>query len=252
MLMLGGKLKFKESLSGRLGDVLSHLYMTSAMLKRYHDEGAPQADQPLLAWAFHDSVHRIETALSGALRNFPIRPVGWVLWALVFPWGRRAQAPSDRLGHRVAALLLTPSDTRDRLAEGDRADRLLGLALTRIRRAGLLKGRVTQRTDSTHVLSAARELTRLELACEAVRAVGLEPTSPPTRGGTDGSRLTEMGLPTPNLFAGYHNPHGPLEWAVVQEMQQSLQMCIELVQLWEQKGVGYKGRPRKKRRRTAA
>lgn len=62
------------------------------------------------------------------------------------------------------------SDFRDRLAEGDRADRLLGLALTRIRRAGLLKGRVTQRTDSTHVLSAARELTR-ELVTEAVRAV---------------------------------------------------------------------------------
>ncbi|MDV9198576.1 transposase [Streptomyces sp. Wh19] len=63
------------------------------------------------------------------------------------------------------------SDFRDRLAEGDRADRLLGLALTRIRRAGLLKGRGTQRTDSTHILSAARELTRLELVTEAVRAV---------------------------------------------------------------------------------
>ncbi|MEV6379762.1 transposase [Streptomyces sp. NPDC051773] len=60
---------------------------------------------------------------------------------------------------------------RDRLAEGDRADRLLGLPLTRIRRAGLLKGRATQRTDSTHVLSAARELTRLDLVPEAVRAV---------------------------------------------------------------------------------
>jgi hypothetical protein len=57
-----------------------------------------------------------------------------------------------------------------------------------------------------------------------------------------------MGLPTPNLFAGYHNPHGPLEWAVVQEMEQSLRMCIALVQLWEQKGAGYKGRPLKKRR----
>lgn len=118
MLLLGGKLKFKESLSGRLGDVLSHIYMTSAMLKRYHDEGAPVADQPLLAWAFHDSVHKIELALSGALRNFPIRPVGWLLWALVFPWGRRAEAPSDRLGHRVAALLMTPNEARDRLGEG--------------------------------------------------------------------------------------------------------------------------------------
>jgi len=118
MLMLGGKLKFKESLSGRLGDVLSHLYMTSAMLKRYHDEGAPTADQPLLAWAYHDSVHRIETALSAALRNFPIRPVGWLMWLLIFPLGRRAVAPGDRLGHRVAALLMSPNEARDRLARG--------------------------------------------------------------------------------------------------------------------------------------
>ncbi|MBJ7574973.1 acyl-CoA dehydrogenase [Luteimonas sp. MC1828] len=118
MLMLGGKLKFKESLSGRLGDVLSHLYMTSAMLKRYHDDGAPVADQPLLAWAFHDSIHQIETALSAALRNFPIRPVGWLMWALIFPLGRRAEAPGDRLGHRVAALLMTPNEARDRIAHG--------------------------------------------------------------------------------------------------------------------------------------
>jgi len=118
MLMLGGKLKFKESLSGRLGDVLSNLYITSAMLKRYHDEGAPAGDQPLLAWAFHDAIHKTELAMSAALRNFPIRPVGWLLWVLVFPWGRRAQAPSDRLGHRAAALLMAPNDARDRLADG--------------------------------------------------------------------------------------------------------------------------------------
>ena len=118
MLLLGGKLKFKESLSGRLGDVLSQLYIASAMLKRYQDEGAPEADQPLLAWAFHDAVNKIETALSGALRNFPIRPVGWLLWAVIFPLGRRAQAPSDRLGHRVASLLMTPNEARDRLMDG--------------------------------------------------------------------------------------------------------------------------------------
>ncbi|MCY7355113.1 MAG: acyl-CoA dehydrogenase [Lysobacter sp.] len=118
MLLLGGKLKFKESLSGRLGDVLSQLYIASAMLKRYQDEGCPEGDQPLLAWAFHDGVHKMELALSGALRNFPIRPVGWVLWALIFPWGRRAQAPSDRLGHRAASLLMTPCDARERMSDG--------------------------------------------------------------------------------------------------------------------------------------
>src|SRR4249919_684081 len=118
MLLLGGKLKFKESLSGRLGDVLSQLYICSSMLKRYEDEGRPAGDQPLLAWAFHDAVNKIELALSGALRNFPIRPVGWLLWMLIFPLGRRAQPPSDRLGHRAAALLMTPCDARARLADG--------------------------------------------------------------------------------------------------------------------------------------
>ena len=118
MLLLGGKLKFKEKLSGRLGDVLSQLYLASAMLKRYEDDGRPATEQPLLAWAFHDSMHKIELAMSGVLRNFPIRPAAWLLWLLVFPLGRRAHAPSDRLGRRAAALLMTPSDARDRLAEG--------------------------------------------------------------------------------------------------------------------------------------
>ena len=66
MLLLGGKLKFKESLSGRLGDVLSHLYIISAMLKRHQDQGSPVGDQPLLAYAFHDGVNKIET---GAVRR---------------------------------------------------------------------------------------------------------------------------------------------------------------------------------------
>jgi len=116
MLTLGGKLKFKEKLSARLGDVLSNLYIGSAMLKRYEDQGRPLADQPLLAWAFHDCAWRMQNALDGVLRNFPIRPVAWVLRALVFPIGRREVPPSDRLGHRVAAILCTPGEARDRLA----------------------------------------------------------------------------------------------------------------------------------------
>jgi acyl-CoA dehydrogenase len=117
MLLLGGKLKFKEKLSARLGDVLSNLYIASAMLKRYEDQGRPVSDQPLLAWAFHDCAYRMQNALDGVLRNFPIRPAAWLLYALVFPFGRREVPPSDRLGHRVAALLMTPNDARDRLAE---------------------------------------------------------------------------------------------------------------------------------------
>ncbi len=117
MLLLGGKLKFKEKLSARLGDVLSNLYIASAMLKRYEDQGRPIADQPLLAWAFHDCAYRMQNALDGVLRNFPIRPAAWLLRALVFPFGRREVPPSDRLGHRVASILCAPNEARDRLAE---------------------------------------------------------------------------------------------------------------------------------------
>src|SRR5699024_8906044 len=117
MGVLGGKLKFMEKLSARLGDVLSHLYIASAMLKRYEDQGRLESDRPLLAWAFHHSVWQMQMALDGAIRNFPVRPVGWLLHALVFPFGRREVPPSDGLGKRVAAIVTTPNKARDRLVE---------------------------------------------------------------------------------------------------------------------------------------
>jgi acyl-CoA dehydrogenase len=118
MLTLGGKLKQKERLSARLGDVLSQLYIGSAMLKRYQDQGCPSADYPLLAFALHDAVWRIQVALDGVLKNFPLRPVAWLLRPLVFPLGLRERAPSDRLGHRVASLMLAPNESVSRLGEG--------------------------------------------------------------------------------------------------------------------------------------
>ena len=72
----------------------------------------------------------------------------------------------------------------------------------------------------------------LELAREACRQLGIEPFSTPIRGGTDGSRLTEMGVPTPNLFTGMQNIHGPLEWISVQDMARSTELCLKLAQLW--------------------
>jgi acyl-CoA dehydrogenase len=117
MGVLGGKLKFKEKLSARLGDVLSYLYIASSLLKRYEDTDRPEADRPLLAWAFHECMWRTQAALDGAIRNFPVRPVGWLLRVLVFPLGRREVPPSDRLGRRVAALMTAPNEARDRLLE---------------------------------------------------------------------------------------------------------------------------------------
>jgi acyl-CoA dehydrogenase len=118
MLTLGGKLKMKERLSARLGDVLSELYIASAVLKRYEDQGRPEADKMLLAWTMHDRVHRIQTALAGFVDNFPVRPLAWLMSFLIFPIGRRERAPSDRLGKRLCTQLLAPSETRDRLCEG--------------------------------------------------------------------------------------------------------------------------------------
>ena len=78
------------------------------------------------------------------------------------------------------------------------------------------------------------DMRPVDLAREACRQVGIEPTSTPTRGGTDGSRLTEMGVPTPNLFTGMQNIHGPHEWISVQDMARATDVCIKLAQLWGQ------------------
>jgi len=118
MLALGSKLKQKEHISARLGDVLSQLYICSAMLKRYESIGRPAADQAILAWAFHDAIYKIQTSLRQMIDNFPNRAIRGLLRLVVFPLGRRERAPGDRLTHRVAQLLLAPSDTRDRLTHG--------------------------------------------------------------------------------------------------------------------------------------
>ena len=118
MLTLGGKLKQKEHISARLGDVLSHLYICSAMLKRFEAQGRPAADQAILAWAFHNAIYKIQVALRLVIDNFPNRYLRGLLRFVVFPFGRREKAPGDRLTHKVAQLLLAPSDTRDRLTRG--------------------------------------------------------------------------------------------------------------------------------------
>ncbi len=75
------------------------------------------------------------------------------------------------------------------------------------------------------------DMRPVDLARAAFRATGLEPVSVPIRGGTDGSRLTEFGVPTPNLFTGMQEIHGPLEWISVQDMAMAVNVCLKLVQL---------------------
>ena len=75
-------------------------------------------------------------------------------------------------------------------------------------------------------------------AREAIRRAGLEPRTHPIRGGTDGCRLSFMGLPTPNLFAGEHNFHSRLEWVSVQDMEKAVEVIVHLCQIWEERTKG--------------
>ena len=75
-----------------------------------------------------------------------------------------------------------------------------------------------------------KDMTPVDLAHAACAAEGIEPVSVPIRGGTDGSRLTELGVPCPNIFTGMQNIHGPLEWISVQDMASATRVCLRLVQ----------------------
>lgn len=118
MAMLGGSLKRREKISARLGDVLSQLYLCSAALKRFEDDGRPAEDLPLLDWAMQDALYQTQQALDGMIRNFPVALMRLLLRVLIFPLGRCLSPPSDRLGHQVATLLMQPGAARDRLTAG--------------------------------------------------------------------------------------------------------------------------------------
>lgn len=118
MLILGGSLKRKEKISARLGDVLSNMYLCSAILKRFEEDGRPEADLPLLHWSMQDGLYRIQEAFDGVLQNFPNRLAAWLLRRLIFPLGKSAVPPSDEIGHQVASLMLQPGEARDRLTRG--------------------------------------------------------------------------------------------------------------------------------------
>ena len=118
MFILGGSLKRREKLSGRLADVLSYLYLASAAVKRFEDQGRPAEDVALLAWACDDALHRIQQGLDGLMKNFPHRGAAWLMRRIVFPLGRYYHAPDDAMGREAAAILLKPSAARDRLTAG--------------------------------------------------------------------------------------------------------------------------------------
>jgi acyl-CoA dehydrogenase len=118
MGVLGGSLKRRERLSARLGDILSYLYLGSAVMKRFDEQGRNHDDLPFVHWAMQDCLSKLEESLDNFLRNFPNPAIGAAMRVLVLPFGKRYSAPSDKLEHKIAHILQHPNSTRDRLGHG--------------------------------------------------------------------------------------------------------------------------------------
>ncbi|MDH4188756.1 MAG: acyl-CoA dehydrogenase [Betaproteobacteria bacterium] len=145
MLALGGLLKRKEKLSARLGDVLSMMYLVSATLKRYEDEGRIREDLPLLHWSVRDALWQAQQAIDAIYANFPVKLLRAILHRVVFPLGTPFRSPKDRHNRDCARLVLEPGAVRDRLSAS----------------VYVPKGE----TDATAILEAAFHAT---IACEPI------------------------------------------------------------------------------------
>ncbi len=186
MLAMGGALKRKEKISGRLGDVLSMMYLASATLKRYEDQGRIKADLPLVRWAVRNALYRAQQAIDQVLSNFPVKPLATVLRWTIFPLGMPFRPPLDSRNRECAQLLLEPGAARDRLTAGIYVPK--------------------DESDATGVLESAFQAS---VACEplerkfreAVKSGVLEP-----RAGVDTAQLArERGVITPEEYAQWQD-----------------------------------------------
>jgi len=135
MMLLGGELKRREMLSARLGDVLSNLYLISAVLKRFHTDGEPLNDLPLVEWCCQQLFYECGQALHGVICNLPNHWAGVGLKLIIQPLGNLQQPPSDQLCKAVAEMMITPNDTRSRLTRLVFTEPLANCAIGRLESA---------------------------------------------------------------------------------------------------------------------
>lgn len=114
LLILGGNLKRRERISARLGDILSQLYLSSAVLKFFQDNGQPDDELPYVQWCLQTCLHRSQTAFKELAANFPLKWVGWLLRAII-PYNKVFSAPDDHLSRQIVSPMLSPSGVRERL-----------------------------------------------------------------------------------------------------------------------------------------
>ena len=118
LVVLGSKLKFKEALSARLGDILSHLYMASAVLKYFKDNGSNAGELDFVDWTIKYCLHEIQQAFDDVVANFPKPWLGKLIRWMVFPAGRAYRYPSDKTSFALAKVLLKQSELRDHITQG--------------------------------------------------------------------------------------------------------------------------------------
>jgi acyl-CoA dehydrogenase len=156
--LLGGGLKVKQKLTGRLADALSELYLLCCAVKRFEDDGRPAADRPIVALAAANGLARFEEALRGTIDNFPGAVVRFLLRLLVFPFGRHYYPARDELASEAVRLVLRPGEVRDRLTrhiyvsnDPDDATGLLEVAFEKAVEAEALEKKIERAVRTGHI-----------------------------------------------------------------------------------------------------
>jgi len=219
MLALGGYLKKKESLSARLGDVLSMMYLASMVLKHHENQGRNPEDLPLVEWACRSLLYQAQEQLHQFLRNFPNRPLAAFMRLVIFPRGLTYFPPSDRLGRSIVDLIMNPTPARERLTQHIYKTRVANnpLALLqealilstaaeslekRIRVEGVKTGRVSAldlpgqiaQAQRAGILSEAEAAVLRDYDAKVSSLIGVDDFAPhELRGGTGAGAYTDPG-----------------------------------------------------------
>lgn len=170
LLAYRGSIKRRERLSARMADVISQLYLASAAIKHFRDQGSPRDDLPLLHWVVEDALYRMQQSFDVLLQNIRPRWLAVILRALVFPLGRRFTPPADELDRKVAGILREPGKSRDRLTAGmylsDGGDRVADLdeVLRRLVDVAPLDARLRQARRDGRLSSGAGDMLTAAVA----------------------------------------------------------------------------------------
>ncbi|MET4027296.1 acyl-CoA dehydrogenase [Marinobacter sp. MBR-99] len=119
LLTVGGGLKARQRLSGRMADCLVQLYYATAVIKQWHEEGYPDDQRDLVEWCLQTCLHDLQDSMREAIINFPVPALRWPLRLLVFPLGATGlNGPDDKLGAKVAATIVNDTPVRQRISRG--------------------------------------------------------------------------------------------------------------------------------------